>query len=149
MAKSDLGISFVFAPRTVKNKDDVLEMNHKERTYTINGAAGDDWPQWLPKWPPSAPKTRRPSELCADHNPCLDTDLCSLPWNRRPRLTFGWRAKPPLHRVFNASLKTFSMVSRLLCAFSCLLPELLIKSSAFNPSVFLCLFNVWRFIKCA
>lgn len=28
--------------RTVKNKDDVLEMNHKERTYTINGAASND-----------------------------------------------------------------------------------------------------------
>lgn len=42
MSKSGLLFSFFFVTRTVKNKDDVLEMNHKERTYTISGAASDN-----------------------------------------------------------------------------------------------------------
>lgn len=34
--------SFSFLPnRTVKNEDDVLEMDHQEQTYTITGAADD------------------------------------------------------------------------------------------------------------
>lgn len=36
-----LSLLFTLPHRTVKNEDDVVEMDHQEQTYTITGAADD------------------------------------------------------------------------------------------------------------